>query len=82
VVPLLLAFAKGMARYYEGNLEEALPDLEQGAAGLAGRPEASAWMLVIARAARRISPELRVRGRIEAADRATAIAEQAETALG
>ena len=80
--PLLLAFAKGMARYYGGKLEEALPELEQAAAGLAGRPEASPWMLVIARAARRISPELRVRGRIQGADRATAVAEKAETALG
>jgi len=80
--PLFLAFARGMAIYYGGKLEEALPELEQAAAGLAGRPEAGPWMLVIARAARRISPELRVRGLIEAAERATAIAEQAEIALG
>ncbi len=81
-VSLLLAFAKGMALYYGGKLEETLPELEKAAVGMAGRPEASPWMMVIARAARRVSPELRVRGRLEAAERATLVAERAETALG
>jgi len=82
LAPHYLAFSRGMALYYAAKLEEALPEIEQAAAGLSDHPEASAWMVVIARAARRMSPELRVRGRIESADRATAVAEKAETALG
>ena len=80
-LPFLLAFSKGMALYYGGEHEAALAELDEAVNGLRDRPEGREWLPAMARASRRMSPELRVRGLVQAADRATGIAERAESVL-